>query len=147
MGINTIGQTIKFIREIRKISAASLAEIVGVSPAAVSKWETGVSVPRYDKVLDIAKALNVPDTLLLVFTPENYPLGLSEYELDLLCKDYQNAEILTDSSIYAFLFEQNPIMGDLFRAFCDLNDDGQKKAVERVEELTEILRYKAKEED
>ncbi len=37
------GKTIKELRERRKITQKELAEKIGVSDKAVSKWETGVS--------------------------------------------------------------------------------------------------------
>lgn len=38
------GSTIKTLREQRRLTQAQLAEKVAVSPKAVSKWETGVSL-------------------------------------------------------------------------------------------------------
>ena len=37
------GPAIKRFREVRKLTQAQLAEMIGVSDKAVSKWETGVS--------------------------------------------------------------------------------------------------------
>ena len=37
------GPAIKHLREERKLTQAQLAEMIGVSDKAVSKWETGVS--------------------------------------------------------------------------------------------------------
>lgn len=51
------------IREYRthwKLSQGELAESVGVTKAAVSEWERGVSSPRPHLQVSIAKALKAP---------------------------------------------------------------------------------------
>ena len=40
----TIGETIQRLRTKRRLSQEQLAELVGVSRQAVSKWEPGVSL-------------------------------------------------------------------------------------------------------
>lgn len=53
------GKTIKELREKRKITQKELAEIIGVSDKAVSKWETGKGLPDIGIVEDLAGALSV----------------------------------------------------------------------------------------
>jgi len=48
-------------RTARGISAAGLAELLGVSPGAVSHWETGKYAPRQDSLEAIAEKLNLPE--------------------------------------------------------------------------------------
>ncbi|MGA5165238.1 MULTISPECIES: helix-turn-helix transcriptional regulator [Streptomyces] len=43
----------------RDLSQKELAQLVGVTPAAVNAWAKGRSVPRYEKIADIAEALGV----------------------------------------------------------------------------------------
>lgn len=38
-----VGQNIRFLRHKRKVSQEDLAETMGVTVQAISKWETGVS--------------------------------------------------------------------------------------------------------
>jgi len=40
-----IGEKIKMLRQNRGITQKELAEILLISPQAVSKWETGKSIP------------------------------------------------------------------------------------------------------
>lgn len=57
---------LKSIRQERHISQEALAEIVGVSRQAVSKWEQGSSYPEMEKLLVLSKELNVSlDYLML----------------------------------------------------------------------------------
>ncbi|MFJ8647013.1 helix-turn-helix domain-containing protein [Streptomyces sp. NPDC093546] len=43
----------------RDMPQKELAQLVGVTPAAVNAWAKGRSVPRYEKIADIAEALGV----------------------------------------------------------------------------------------
>ena len=53
------GPAIKRFREARKLTQAQLAEKVGVSDKAVSKWETGKGLPDISLVEALAKSLGV----------------------------------------------------------------------------------------
>ena len=48
---------LKLLREGKKMSQASLASVVGVSPQAVSKWERGESSPQWEQAPKLADAL------------------------------------------------------------------------------------------
>ncbi|MGN0438743.1 MAG: helix-turn-helix domain-containing protein [Lachnospiraceae bacterium] len=53
------GKTIKELREKRRLTQKELAEKIGVSDKAVSKWETGKGLPDIGIVEDLAGALSV----------------------------------------------------------------------------------------
>lgn len=53
------GATIKRLREAKGITQAQLAEQVGVSGQAVSKWETAKGLPDITLIEPLAKALSV----------------------------------------------------------------------------------------
>ena len=53
------GPAIKRFREARKLTQAQLAEEIGVSDKAVSKWETGRGLPDISLVEPLAKTLGV----------------------------------------------------------------------------------------
>lgn len=48
------GKTIKELREKRRLTQKELAEKIGVSDKAVSKWETGKGLPDIGIVEDLA---------------------------------------------------------------------------------------------
>jgi len=54
------GARIRKFRLLRGLTTIQLAEIVGVTPAAVNQWEGGTFTPRQGKQLAIAEALDVP---------------------------------------------------------------------------------------
>lgn len=53
------GATIKRLREEQKLTQAELAEKIGVSGKAVSKWETAKGLPDIALIQPLAKALGV----------------------------------------------------------------------------------------
>lgn len=54
-----IGQSIRDYRERNGVSQRQLANALGISPQAVSKWEHGVTYPDITMIPDIAKLLGV----------------------------------------------------------------------------------------
>ena len=61
----TIGETIQRLRTKRRLSQEQLAELVGVSRQAVSKWELNNALPDTDKLAPLARALGVSAEELL----------------------------------------------------------------------------------
>lgn len=53
------GNTIKSLREKKSMSQAQLADMLGVSSKAVSKWETAKGLPDITLIEPLAKALSV----------------------------------------------------------------------------------------
>ena len=48
---------IKFFREKKDMSQEALAEQLSVDRTTITKWETGVAMPRADKLPEIARVL------------------------------------------------------------------------------------------
>lgn len=59
MNIYITGQTIKRLREEKELTQTQLAEQIGVSCKAVSKWETGKGLPDITLIEPLSKALGV----------------------------------------------------------------------------------------
>ena len=71
----SFGENLQRIRKKNQLSQEALAEMLGVSRQAVSKWELGDGYPEVDKLLILSKKLNISlDSLL---GSENMP-ALSE---------------------------------------------------------------------
>jgi len=66
-----LGETILKYRQARGLSQERLAEQVGVSRQAVSKWEVGDAVPDTDKLIPLARALGITVDELLGNIPED----------------------------------------------------------------------------
>lgn len=59
------GETIKNLREKKKLTQKELASIICVSDKTISKWETGRGLPDISILTDLASALNVSVAELL----------------------------------------------------------------------------------
>lgn len=61
----SFGENLQTIRKKNQLSQEALAEMLGVSRQAVSKWELGEGYPEVDKLLILSKKLNISlDSLL-----------------------------------------------------------------------------------
>lgn len=79
--MSTIGGTIQRLRRARGLTQGRLAEQLGVSSAAVSKWETGGALPDVALLCPLARALGCSADELLDFRPE-----LTAEEITALCR-------------------------------------------------------------
>lgn len=59
MNTYVTGNTVRMLREARHMTQAELADRVGVSGKAVSKWETGRGLPDISLIQPLAQALGV----------------------------------------------------------------------------------------
>lgn len=134
----TTGQLIKKARKEAGLTQAGLASRLGISYVGVSQWENGIRKPKPETLHRIASSIGV-DFLDL----------LGEEEREMYTKGFEDGEI--GAMFVKTLIATSPHSRDwysysgveilLVKAFSALNDDGQKKAIERVEELTEIPKY------
>lgn len=61
----SFGENLQMIRKKNQLSQEALADMLGVSRQAVSKWELGEGYPEVDKLVLLSKKLNVSlDSLL-----------------------------------------------------------------------------------
>ncbi len=68
--LKSIGQTIKSLRRERNLTQEELAELLAVSPQAVSKWENETSMPDISLLVPLARVFVVSTDLLLGLTDE-----------------------------------------------------------------------------
>ena len=115
----TIGERIKEIREEVGLTQEELGNRLGVTGVTIMRYEKGTRQPRIEQLEAIAEALDVSVTSLLFgSTP-------STEDSDIIVVDISFQNTVKNFGVMLSL----------------LNDVGQKKALERVEELTEIPRY------
>lgn len=80
----------KFIAECRKkedLTQMQLAEMLGITDRAISKWECGRAMPDSSLMLPLCKILNITVNDLLcgeVVTAENYNRGLEENIVEMI---------------------------------------------------------------
>lgn len=94
----SIGKKIQAARKEQNITAEQLAEMIDISQPHMSRLENGGTVPSLEKILEIAKALDIPPSCLL------------SDELDLEpIPTYQNRPIAVVSQVQAGLFTDIPL--------------------------------------
>ncbi|AZP73470.1 XRE family transcriptional regulator [Pseudomonas poae] len=60
MSIPMTASIITEAREKQGLNQSELARMLGVTPQAVQAWESGRSLPRPKKLVEIARALKIP---------------------------------------------------------------------------------------
>ena len=114
----TTGQLIKAARRKAGMTQEELGKKIGVSGSSIAQWENDLRNPKLDTLQRIAAALGVPVQDLI-----------SDWEA-------------VDKEEFKRVFIYGEGIKDRIDAALDrLNDEGQAKAAERVEELTEIPKY------
>ena len=158
-----VGKKIKAARQKKGMSQEELARFVGTTKSAVSRYEGGKRQPRFDQLQRIAAVLGVPIHDLMGLTPfmkENVtpPDGptMAEIEREAAAQGMTVTEYLLskpeteelgrrfaahDARLSRFLQFSPPPKYRIAAALDQLNDEGQEKAAERVEELTEVPKY------
>ena len=102
----TIGQMIKLYRKEKNFTQGQLAELIGVSTQAISKWETDAGMPDISQIVPLAKVLEISTDKLLGHTDEDYERELKTVRSYLgginLINDVEKAAKLYDISLRFF---------------------------------------------
>lgn len=130
-------QTLAECMADRGMSAYRLSKKIDVHPTTIRNWLDGKTEPKIDMVPKIAEALGVPASQLL---------GCDEMDRLKTQIEKISSSMAQDitKDIKKRLEREQPHLMDVIDAFDKLNEVGQQKAVERVEELTEIPKYQKK---
>lgn len=131
----------------RGISPTRAARDNGIKQQSVSSWKTRGSIPKFETIQVLSQYFNVP-----IETFFSKPSDLDEV-VDHLLEDVRTA-FPDDEGIKRTLAEIEQLRQNtkdakikekerLEVAFDSLNATGRQEAVKRVEELTEIPRYRA----
>lgn len=137
-----IGKRIQNARKAANMTQAALGKEIGVSGAMIGQWENNLRNPKPETLERIANALGIslwdltPTTLsdAIKFGYEQGYWSRSE--------EFREAEDEVDAIIAELeAHKDDPKDLDLLAAYRKLNMDGQRIAIERVEELTQIPKY------
>lgn len=114
------GDTIRALRKERLLSQIELAAKAGIAVNSLRLYEANKREPKLDSLKRIAHALEVD-----VFS----------------IADFDAASHMLENRINAVL-QLEPKEQQLLEIFASLNDAGQDVAIERVNELAELPKYK-----
>lgn len=126
---------LKQLRIANNYTQQDIADILGVTKAAISKYEKGLRRLKPDYVEKLSKLFNVEPLFLLIGkTTEqiNQETEDAIAENEQQEREYWESVLLTDT------------IREMMSFMDKLNSDGKQKALERVEELTEIPKYRQK---
>ena len=130
-----IGEAIRKQRKIQGLTLNELGEKMGISGSLVGQYERGVVNPKYETIIRFADALGVEPRELL----GNAFMDIVGPEVERLAHSVANT---TEIRLYpSGKVIPVTIQEQLNEAFAELNTEGQKIAVERVEELAQIPKY------
>ena len=124
MNQTKIGKFIAKCRKEKKLTQAQLAEKLGITDRAVSKWETGKSMPDSSIMLELCKILGITVNELLggeEISMESYEKMADENLIALKRKDENNR---TKNMIISILFSAILLIGIMVCLICNIAVSG-----------------------
>lgn len=94
-----ISDRIKFYRKKGNLTQSQLAELIGVSPQAISKWETGIGCPDISLIVPLAIALRISTDELLEYK-DGINLNTVKSEWNSMAAAYEQFNTSPDSYSY-----------------------------------------------
>jgi transcriptional regulator with XRE-family HTH domain len=80
------------LRKNTGLTQAELAEKLNITRTAVTKWETGKTLPDYQTLINIAKIFCVSTDYLLGLKEQDYPATKTQAELIYIIKKLDNMQ-------------------------------------------------------
>lgn len=148
----SLGQRIKEARKLKGISQSALSEKIGISLRTLQRFEKNERLPNVTTIFNIAQTLQVPLDQLLETNPDG-TVTLAANDTDavlffkhILKKGMDKSTIIFDDDKPISERELNLAASLLLNLF-KLNEKGQQKACDNIEDLTKIPEYQKKNED
>lgn len=136
---SNLNENIKFYRKEKNLTQEQLAEAMGVSVGAVSKWENGASAPELSLIMELADFFGISVDALLGYKVRNNSAAETAERLRIMRsqKDYINAFSEVEKAVQKFPnnFDVVYQSGGLLY-FLGLEKDN-KKAILKSKELLE----------
>lgn len=105
MNINIISKYLQFLRKSHNYTQEDLAQKLDISRQAVSKWETGTTLPDLEILLKISKLYNI--TINDILEPDIQPQRITDFEQISMLPEKKLKEALkqfdTDSLVTALM--------------------------------------------
>ena len=78
MNMNIISKYLQFLRKSNNYTQDDLAKELGISRQAISKWETGATIPNLDVLLKISKLYDI--TINDILEPKIQQQRIADFE-------------------------------------------------------------------
>lgn len=124
MNQTEIGEFIAKCRKEKKLTQAQLAERLNITDRAVSKWETGKSMPDSSIMLELCEILGITVNDLLSgekISMESYEKKADENLIALKRKDENN---MTKNAVISLLFSVTLLIGIMVCLICNIAISG-----------------------
>ncbi len=121
-------QELRALRRARGLTQEQLAEAMCVSPAAVSKWETGQSIPDLSLVTALADYFEVSLDVLTGFVPQNRRRSelLAEVERLAKARELTQASALAEDALRRYPNDFATVLAAA-KVYCARRDDAARR--------------------
>lgn len=134
MNINIISEYLQFLRKSNNYTQDDLAEKLGISRQAVSKWETGMTIPDLEVLLKISKIYDI--TINDILEPKIQPQRITDFEQISTISEKELKEVLeqfdTNSLVIALMGASPEINSFCERLFPDIDFEMTRKNIGRI---------------
>lgn len=134
MNINIISKYLQFLRKSNNYTQDDLAEKLGISRQAVSKWETGMTIPDLEVLLKISKIYDI--TINDILEPKIQPQRITDFEQISTISEKELKQVLeqfdTNSLVTALMGASPETNSFCERLFPDIDFEMARKNIGRI---------------
>ncbi len=134
MNMNIISKYLQFLRKKSNYTQDDLAKKLGISRQAVSKWETGMTIPDLEVLLKISKLYDI--TINDILEPKIQPQRITDFEQISTISEKELKEVLkqfdTDSLVTALMGASPETNSFCERLFPDIDFEMTRKNIGRI---------------
>lgn len=146
MNINLTAQYLQFLRKSHNYTQEELAKMLDISRQAVSKWETGITVPDLEVLLKLSKLYHI--SMNDILEPKIQPQRITDFEQISTIPENELRKILRQFDkefLVTALMGASPDTNRFFeKVFSDIDFENTRNEigsvrVETVEEIQEQI--------
>lgn len=134
MNMNIISKYLQFLRKSNNYTQDDLAEKLGISRQAVSKWETGMTIPDLEVLLKISKLYDI--TINDILEPKIHPQRITDFEQISTISEKELKEVLeqfdTNSLVIALMGASPETNSFCERLLPDIDFEMARKNIGRI---------------
>ena len=134
MNMNIISKYLQLLRKSNNYTQDDLAEKLGISRQAVSKWETGMTIPDLEVLLKISKIYDI--TINDILEPKIQPQRITDFEQISTISEKELKEVLeqfdTNSLVIALMGASPETNSFCERLLPDIDFEMARKNIGRI---------------
>ena len=134
MNMNIISKYLQFLRKRNNYTQDDLAKELGISRQAVSKWETGTTIPDLEVLLKISKLYDI--TINDILEPKVQPQRITDFEQISTISEKELKEVLeqfdTNLLVTALMWASPETNSFCERLFPDIDFEMTRKNIGRI---------------